>query len=262
MKSIVYDISDKDFRILVKSSSTYKEALEFFGLQNKGNNYVALKRRIKELKIDHGHFLSRIDSSIRTNKVSKEKFINEHLIKGRSLNSMRLKKRLVEFNLLEYRCDKCDNSGTWQGEELSLQLDHINGDNIDNRLENLRFLCPNCHSQTPNFAGKKLKKINKCDCGNVIHNSSKMCRKCAGKIPRVMPTKSGRQKINWPTKEVLDKLVWQKPTMEIAKNLGVSDVAVAKKCKTYGIKKPPRGYWAKIRKNAGVCPSATNRLEG
>lgn len=68
-------------------------------------------------------------------------------------NNSSLKKRLLEEGLLKYECYECHIS-EWNGKPLSLQLDHINGNNSDNRLENLRFLCPNCHSQTETFSGR------------------------------------------------------------------------------------------------------------
>jgi 5-methylcytosine-specific restriction endonuclease McrA len=68
-----------------------------------------------------------------------------------------LKSRLLKEKLIEYKCVKCGNTGEWQGEPLSLQLDHINGNNKDHRLENLRLLCPNCHSQTKTYSGKNSK---------------------------------------------------------------------------------------------------------
>ena len=72
-----------------------------------------------------------------------------------------LKDILIRNKIIEYACDKCDNMGTWENEPLTLQLDHINGINNDNRIENLRLLCPNCHSQTQTFAGKnKIKLLN------------------------------------------------------------------------------------------------------
>ena len=61
---------------------------------------------------------------------------------------------LINENRLEYKCAECGNRGEWLGKPLSLQLDHINGKNNDHRIENLRFLCPNCHTQTDTYSGK------------------------------------------------------------------------------------------------------------
>lgn len=66
-----------------------------------------------------------------------------------------LKKRIIQQNLIPYVCQHCYNTGSWNGKKLVLQLDHINGVNNDNRLQNLRFLCPNCHSQTDTFSCRK-----------------------------------------------------------------------------------------------------------
>lgn len=70
------------------------------------------------------------------------------------INTNHLKNRLIKEGLLEYRCYICGNIGEWNRQPLSLQLDHINGNHTDNRLENLRLLCPNCHSQTETYGRK------------------------------------------------------------------------------------------------------------
>lgn len=79
---------------------------------------------------------------------------NEEIFTENSRYSNELvKQRIVKDNLLEYRCSKC-GIDSWQGETIVLDLDHINGDNTDNRLGNLRYLCPNCHSQTDTYKGR------------------------------------------------------------------------------------------------------------
>lgn len=90
----------------------------------------------------------------RTNKVKLEDVLSGKRFKSRS----QLRKILIKFNLMKYECTICGNPGIWQDTELALDLDHINGINNDDRLENLRFLCPNCHRQTDTFAGKNVGK--------------------------------------------------------------------------------------------------------
>jgi hypothetical protein len=67
-----------------------------------------------------------------------------------------LKRRLIDEGILKYECFACKNTGIWEGKKLSLHLDHTNGVFDDNRIENLRFLCPNCHAQTDSYAGKNI----------------------------------------------------------------------------------------------------------
>lgn len=87
-----------------------------------------------------------------------KRLTNEEVFVCNSLYSRNhLKKRIIDERLLPYTCAECSNNGQHNGKKLSLQLDHINGISDDNRLENLRFLCPNCHSQTETYAGKSTK---------------------------------------------------------------------------------------------------------
>lgn len=86
--------------------------------------------------------------------------IREYLVENcEYYNKARLKRNLLKEGLLNYHCYICNNEGEWLGNPLSLHLDHINGVNNDNRLENLRMLCPNCHTQTDTYCGKNNKKL-------------------------------------------------------------------------------------------------------
>ena len=66
-----------------------------------------------------------------------------------------IKKRIIEQEMIPYECFNCGNTGEWMGKQLPLILDHINGVNIDNRLENLRFACSNCDSQLPTYKNRR-----------------------------------------------------------------------------------------------------------
>lgn len=88
--------------------------------------------------------------------------IHDLLVAGRKRNRGHLKLRLIGAGLKENRCEECGIS-EWRGRPLSLALHHINGDGRDNRLENLALLCPNCHSQTDNFAGRNARRERQAD---------------------------------------------------------------------------------------------------
>jgi transposase-like protein len=79
--------------------------------------------------------------------------VGKYLVRGRRVNRTHLKGRLLAAGLKRNRCERCGIED-WLGEPLAMALHHVNGEGTDNRLENLMMLCPNCHAQTPNFAGR------------------------------------------------------------------------------------------------------------
>ena len=80
--------------------------------------------------------------------------LKELMIENSSYPRHRLKERILKEKLLEYKCQCCGLGDKWNEKKLVLQLDHINGVNNDHRLENLRFICPNCHTQQHTYAAK------------------------------------------------------------------------------------------------------------
>ena len=84
--------------------------------------------------------------------------IENYLVDGRRVSRSHLKLRLLSAGLKEHRCEEC-GATDWRGRPLSMALHHVNGDGLDNRLENLQLLCPNCHAQTPNFGVKNRARL-------------------------------------------------------------------------------------------------------
>lgn len=148
-KSKIYSVSDQEFIEIVRDSHSYSDCLRALGLTtNGGSSTDVLKERIRALECSTEHFHGKNGDS------TKKYNLDEILVKDSTYkNISRLKERLLRENLLEYKCSICGIS-EWQGKSISLQLDHINGVNNDHRLENLRLLCPNCHSQTETYAGR------------------------------------------------------------------------------------------------------------
>ena len=236
---------------LVKESVSVAEVLRKLGKQPSGNTHLYISKRIKELGIDTSHFLGRGANRGKKHKGGTPKKTWQEILVLRQDNkrelTLRLRRALIEYGR-KYECENlnCSVRETWLDREITLHVDHLNGNWRDNRPKNLRFLCPNCHSQTDNYCGSKgyTGRI------SMIGANRKQYK------PEIMLTPTNQnfakkrsylkaRKVERPSKEDLQKLVWEKPTIHIAKDFGVSDKAIEKWCKAYGIQKPPRGYWAK-----------------
>lgn len=162
MSNKVYSLSDQEFKDIVKSSHNIKEILSKLKLTTIGNSwaYSLVQRRMRELGLSNTDL---IGESIQVNYVPSNKKSNKDIFtENSSYPRSALRRKIIKESLLEYKCSnpECGIS-EWKGHPISLELDHINGINNDNRLSNLRFLCPNCHSQTVTYGSKNLNNISR-----------------------------------------------------------------------------------------------------
>ena len=188
--SIIYKLNDEDFIALVKKSESLCDVVKHFGLSINGSGgFTVVKRRIKDLGIDCTHIAKIIREKRQKNfLMNRIASLDNILIENSTYASTHnLKKKLVRCGLLANCCSVC-GINSWNGKHLSLQIDHINGVKTDNRIANLRLLCPNCHSQTPNYAGKKNEQPRakhyclKCGSEITIYSKSGLCSKCCLEI--------------------------------------------------------------------------------
>lgn len=159
MKSRNKTWTEEEFRNAVIKSESIAQVNKKLGLKVAGGNYKTVKSYIKIFNLNTDHFTGKgwnIGNKFGlTNSLPLDKILIEN---SSYKNTSSLKKRLLKNNLLSYRCYIC-NISDWLNKNLVLQLDHINGNNSDNRIENLRLLCPNCHSQTETYCNKKRASI-------------------------------------------------------------------------------------------------------
>ena len=173
----------------ISKSRSWKEVLEKLGLKDAGGNARTIKKIALKNNVDTSHFLGQGWSLGKDaiNAIS----VENAFVKNSTLSKNSIKKKIIKFGLIKYICQKCGVANMWQGSSLVLHLDHINGDSKDNRIENLRYLCPNCHSQTPTYCRNGLLLMSKGDktfrsflcsnCGKAIcDNKTGMCRSCWG----------------------------------------------------------------------------------
>lgn len=224
--------SDNEFINIIKQSKNYRECLLKLGYKSSsGSSVQLLKQKIQQLGIDTSHF---------TTKTPIKRTEDNVFCENSTANQATLRRWYIKGNYTEYKCAICGQEPFWNGKAMTLILDHINGDNHDDRLDNLRWVCGNCniqldttngknryHKQTINKSKQREVKLKFCiDCGKVISQSATRCPECASKAERI---------VERPTREELKQLIRTTPFTTIGKQFGVSDNAVRKWCDGYGL---------------------------
>jgi hypothetical protein len=138
---------------ILNNSKSMREVILFFNLSPNGSGgYRNIKDRIIKLglEIPKYNYYGTGPKEIRLDE--------DVFVENSTFPRQKIKNRIIKKKMIDYKCVGCGNDGIWNGKLISLHLDHKNGVNNDNRLKNLRFLCPNCHSQTDTYGGKSNKK--------------------------------------------------------------------------------------------------------
>jgi len=218
----------KHFSDIVKKSRSYTDVARKLNIGTTCGNRQTIKKYIKIYELDIAHFDFKGEYTKRQHLG-----LNEILVKNsKYTNTTHLKERLYREGLKIRICEKCGQDEMWNNEKISLILDHISGINDDNRLGNLRILCPNCNATLDTNGGKNIKnkpkKKNKkpkhCDCGREILSNANQCVKC-GQI--------SQRKVERPTyKQLLEELE-KTNYCAVGRKYGVSDAAVRKWVKEY-----------------------------
>lgn len=142
----------------VQSSTSYRQVLTKLHLVEAGGNYTQIKKYAKEYGLNTTHFVGKVWNKGLRGLGKPRISLAAILVKDSSYQSFKLKKRLFAEGIKKQYCEECGWAKKTPDGYLPLELDHINGNHSDNRLENLRVLCPNCHSLKPTHRGRQLKK--------------------------------------------------------------------------------------------------------
>ena len=239
--SIISEFNQEQLKEIVKNSSSYTEVIHKIGYKSNSAIGTVIKY-LEENNISTEHFTHQAKGTVVRNE---ENIFIEHSTASQKV----LRNWYKKGNYTEYKCAICGQEPFWNGKELVLTLDHINGINNDDRLENLRWVCPNCDRQLDTFAGKNIpnkkeyyncqlnKEIHYCiDCGIELKSStSQRCIVCSGKAQR---------HVERPDKEQLQQILQENKGnfTAVARLYGVSDNAIRKWCKKYDIPSSSSAY--------------------
>lgn len=145
--------TDAEIISAFSTSTSFRQVLAKLNLKPAGGNYQTLRNIVKELNLDTSHFKGQGWNSGTTQPPRRS--LEDYISNNQPIQSFKLKNRLLKEGIFKYQCFSCLQT-TWLSQKIPLELDHIDGNNNNNQLSNLRLLCPNCHALTPNYRGKNI----------------------------------------------------------------------------------------------------------
>lgn len=237
--------TEKAARQAIAQSKSWIESLRRLGYCPSGGNPATLKKyaAIWNIKTDHFDPYAGVMARVRKPRLPLDEILVEHSTYSRS----NLKQRLYESGLKQPRCELCDQGEMWRGRHMSMVLDHVNGVRDDNRLENLRMVCPNCAATLDTHCGRSKETpppLRNCArCGEMFrakHRTQRFCSRYCGMRRERGPQRSDRgvpcleqRKVERPPYEKLLEEIEATSYLAVGRKYGVSDNAVRKWVRFY-----------------------------
>ena len=230
MASLIDKYTKEELEEIIKQSSSLTEFIKNIGYDSiSSNTYKIVRQKLDFFNIPYSRIKQNDDKISRTPE--------NIFIKNSTASQATVRRWYIKGNDSEYKCSICGQEPIWQGKDLTLILDHIDGDNHNSVLENLRWVCPNCNQQLPTTGFKKMRTpenpkefFSTCiDCGKKIGYRSLRCTECS-KIHK----KELTQKVNI-SKEDLKEKIKNKSFISISKELDVSTSTIKRWCKKYNL---------------------------
>jgi hypothetical protein len=231
----------------------WTEALAFLGYRNAGGNAATVKKYAARWGIPTDHFDSRaviLEALERGRRNRNGLPLDEILVRHSTYSRGRLKERLFQAGLKRRRCELCGQGERWRGRVMSLILDHINGVPDDNRLQNLRIVCPNCAATFDTHCGRNIPRRRECvGCGRAFAPRTIQQRYCSSRCFSGTRTRDagkpspsstfgilqpGRRKVERPPYRQLLREIEESSYLAVGRKYGVSDNAIRKWMRGYG----------------------------
>jgi hypothetical protein len=221
---------EEEARAAVAASLSYTDALVRLGLRPAGGNHATLKKYVALWGISTDHF----DPWRNLRPPLREATpLAEVLVEDSTYSRVTLKRRLLAEGLKQPRCEICGQGEVWQGARMALVLDHINGVWNDNRLENLRIICPNCNATLDTHCGRKNKRERAeraCEsCGQRFWPRARKQRFCSRRCV-VRHNAPALRRVERPPYEQLIAELEASSFLAVGRKYGVSDNAIASGC--------------------------------
>jgi hypothetical protein len=216
-------LSSSDFASVCQTSHSLAEICRRVGMTGCGPAHKSIRHRAQTENVDLTHIPVGLGSNRGRHFPTQRTTVERVLLAAK--DRKHIKKVLLREGAIANRCSVCKCDPVWQGKPLVMRLDHINGDANDNRLENLRLVCPNCDSQLDTFAGRNTSRPRRhcLDCLGKVTKGSVRCMDCEMKRPG-----RSRRKIEWPPEGELNRMISVAGYSAAGRQLGVSDNAIRK----------------------------------